>query len=81
MACVGEWTLGRWGAAVNFIAVSYTAFICFVLVMPPNELAAKTLGGVLCALCLVYAIEVRRKYQGPEWISSAAGDLKHKTAA
>jgi amino acid transporter len=78
---LAEWTLGRWGAVVNFIAVSYTAFICFVLVMPPNELAAKTLAGVLAALCLVYAIEVRRKYQGPEWISKAGRDTPREAGA
>ena len=64
---LAQWTLGRWGAAVNFISLLYTAFICFVLIMPPNQLAAKTLGGVLGALGLIYAVEVRRKYRGPEW--------------
>jgi len=64
---LAEWTLGRWGTAVNFIALFYTAFICVVLIMPPNQLAAKTLAGVLVALALIYVIEVRRKYQGPEW--------------
>jgi amino acid transporter len=61
------WTLGRWGVPVNLISLLYTAFICFVLIMPPNQLAAKTLGGVLAALGLIYAMEVRRKYQGPKW--------------
>jgi amino acid transporter len=65
---LAPWTLGRWGAAVNFIALLYTAFICFVLIMPPNQLAAKTLAGVLGLLGLIYVIEVRRKYQGPEWV-------------
>jgi amino acid transporter len=65
---LAPWTLGRWGAAVNFIALLYTAFICFVLIMPPNQLAAKTLAAVLAALGLVYVIQVRRKYQGPEWV-------------
>jgi len=64
---LAEWTLGRWGTAVNFIALVYTAFICVVLIMPPNQLAAKTLAGVLVGLALIYGIEVRRKYQGPEW--------------
>ena len=59
--------MGRWGSAVNLIALLYTAFICFVLIMPPNQLAAKTLAGVLVALGLIYLIEVRRKYQGPKW--------------
>jgi amino acid transporter len=73
-----EWTLGRWGVAVGVVAVLYTAFICIVLVMPPNELAAKTLGGVLCALGLVYLFEVRHKYRGPEWVSAAAHESVEK---
>jgi hypothetical protein len=46
----------------------YTLFICFVLMMPPNELAAKTLAGVLAALALIYVFEVRRKYVTPAWV-------------
>jgi amino acid transporter len=65
---LAPWALGRWGAAVNFIALLYTVFICFVLIMPPNQLAAKTLAAVLAALGLVYVIQVRRQYQGPEWV-------------
>jgi amino acid transporter len=62
-----EWTLGRLGAAVNVAAIAYTAVICVVLVMPPNELAGKTLAGVLLVLAIIYVFQVRRKYQGPEW--------------
>jgi amino acid transporter len=66
---LAKWTLGRWGAALNGIALVYTFFICFVLMMPPNELAAKTLAGVLAALAVIYVFEVRRKYMIPGWVS------------
>ncbi|HLY40195.1 MAG TPA: amino acid permease [Terracidiphilus sp.] len=66
---LAEWTLGKWGATVNGIALVYTLFICFVLMMPPNQLAAKTLAGVLAALTLIYVFEVRRKYVVPGWVS------------
>jgi amino acid transporter len=66
------WSLGRWGMAANVIAIAYTIFISIVLVMPPNELAGKTLGGVILVLLLVYVIEVRRKLKGPEWTRTAA---------
>jgi amino acid transporter len=66
------WTLGRWGVPVNCIALFYTSFICFVLIMPPNELAAKTLGGVLAALAAIYLFEVRHKYKSPEWAREQA---------
>jgi amino acid transporter len=66
---LAQWTLGRWGVALNSIALVYTFFICFVLMMPPNELAAKTLAGVSAALALIYFFEVRRKYVTPAWVS------------
>ena len=66
---LAKWTLGRWGAALNGTALVYTLFICFVLMMPPNELAAKTLAGVLAALAVIYTFEVRRKFVEPAWVS------------
>ena len=66
---LAQWTLGRWGAALNAVALVYTLFICFVLMMPPNELAPKTLAGVLAALAVIYFFEVRRKYVTPGWVS------------
>jgi amino acid transporter len=64
---LARWTLGRWGPAVNLVAALYTLFICCVLIMPPNQLAAKTLAGVLGALGVIYVVEVRRKYRGQMW--------------
>jgi amino acid transporter len=61
------WSLGRWGLALNLIAISYTVLISIVLMMPPNELSGKTLGGVVVALVLIYLITVRQNFQGPEW--------------
>lgn len=61
------WSLGRWGAPVNIIAIVYTVFISIVLIMPPNELAGKTLAAVLLILAAVYWFEVRKKFRGPEW--------------
>jgi amino acid transporter len=74
----GPWTLGRWSKPVAWIAIAYAVFISFVLVMPPNDLAGKTLGGVLAALGLLYWFEVRHKFRGPEWAReqrAANGDL------
>jgi len=70
---LARWTLGRWGVALNGVALIYTSFICFVLMMPPNQLAAKTLAGVLAALALIYFVEVRRKYVTPGWVA----ELRH----
>lgn len=61
------WSLGRFGAPLNVVAILFAAFICVVLIMPPNELAGKTLAGLLAALGVLYAAVVRRKFAGPEW--------------
>jgi len=66
------WNLGRWGGAVNLVAIVYTVFISIVLVMPPNHLAGETLLGVIVVLVLIYTLEARRKFRGPQWARPAA---------
>lgn len=61
------WTLGKWGPLVNVLAIGYGFTACVILVMPPNELAGKTLAGVLVGLVLVYLGAVRKAFTGPEW--------------
>ena len=65
------WNIGRWGPLVNVIAIAYSIFICFVLIMPPNQLAGKTLAGVIGVLVLIYWFSVRRRFAGPEWARTA----------
>jgi amino acid transporter len=62
------WSLGRWGPAVNRIAIVYSVIVSVILVMPPNQLAGETLAGVLCVLALIYWAIVRRRFKGPEWV-------------
>jgi hypothetical protein len=64
------WTLGRWGAVGNTIAIAYTVFICTVLVMPPNQLAGMTFGGMMLGLCVLWFAGVRKRYRGPAWSES-----------
>lgn len=71
------WSLGRWGVTLNVIAVAYTVFIAVVLMMPPNALAGKTLAGLMVALAVLYRVDVRRHFDGPEWARQAvAGGTK-----
>lgn len=66
-----SWNIGGWGRLINIVAISYTLLISCVLMMPPNQLAGKTLTGVACALILIYWLSVRRSFKGPEWAASA----------
>lgn len=61
------WTLGRFGATTNAIAILYTVVVVIILVMPPNQLAGQTFLGLLAILVLLYRFEARGKYTGPEW--------------
>ena len=49
------------------MARAFSALICVVLIMPPNELAGKTLAGLLAGLGVLYAAVVRKRFQGPDW--------------
>jgi amino acid transporter len=61
------WSLGRYGRAINVIAILYTGAICVILVMPPNALAGQTFVGLCLALTLLYLVSARRYYRGVSW--------------
>jgi amino acid transporter len=63
----GPWSLGRWSAPVRVTAIAWTAFICLIMVMPPNELAGKSVGAVAVILAAYYFLRARRTFQGPSW--------------
>jgi len=63
----GPWTLGRWSTAVRVVAMAWTAFICVIMVMPPNETAGRSIAVVSAALAVFYWSSARRSYQGPSW--------------
>lgn len=66
-----RWSIGSWGRLINIVSISYTVLISCVLMMPPNQLAGKTLVGVACALIIIYWLSVRRSFSGPHWAQSA----------
>lgn len=67
----GPWHLGRWSTPVQLVAMAWTAFICVVMVMPPNELAGRSIAGVALAMGAYYALAARRSYQGPQWTAAS----------
>jgi amino acid transporter len=69
----GPWNLGPFSPAVNLIAVLWTAFICVILMMPPNLLVGKTLAGLLGILLVWYALSERRKIAARAAAKSSRG--------
>jgi amino acid transporter len=60
------WTLGRYGRAMNIVAVAFAGLICLVLIMPPNENAGYSLMSIAVVAVLGYS-RIRRTYRGPAW--------------
>jgi amino acid transporter len=59
------WTLGRFGPALNVVALVWVAFISVIFALPPNELVLWTmllLGGLLA---LYWTLSARRRFVGP----------------
>jgi hypothetical protein len=63
-----EWNLGRWSRTVHVVASVYALAACLILVLPPNELAGKTLAALLAGLLLLWATRARDRYRAPTWV-------------
>jgi amino acid transporter len=61
----GPWHLGSYSNLVNLVAVAWTVFICVILVMPPNQLAGKTMLGLVLLLSIWYWVSERHRFRGP----------------
>jgi amino acid transporter len=61
----GPWTLGRWGTAINVIAVVWVGFMMVLLSLPPNETAGYTFVGTVVLLLVAWFGGVRRVFKGP----------------
>ncbi len=64
----GPWTLGRWSNPIRVLAIAWTAFICVVMMMPPNQLAGESMAAVTVALVIYYWMYARKTYSGPKWL-------------
>ena len=63
----GPWHLGRFGSAINVVAMSWVAFITVILAMPDDMRAGKTIAGLTIALGAWYLVAERHRFQGPAW--------------
>lgn len=62
---VGPWTLGRWGAVINVVAVAYVVFMVVLMSLPPNGLAGITLSVTCVVLLVAWFGGVRGVFRGP----------------
>ena len=66
----GPWHLGRFGPAINLVAMLWVLFISIVLSIPDGMRAGKTIATVTLLLTAWYLLSERRRFQGPAWASS-----------
>jgi len=59
------WTLGRWGATVNLVALVWVGVITILFVLPPNELVLWTMLLVGAGLFLYWQLRGRHCFTGP----------------
>ena len=62
---IAAWSLGRWSAAVNVIAVVWIAIITVVFMLPPNQLVLWTMLGLAVLLTALWWASARGKFGGP----------------
>jgi amino acid transporter len=63
----GSWHLGRFGSAINIVAMIWVAFITMVLMVPDEMRAGKTIAGLAAALSVWYFLAERHRFRGPAW--------------
>lgn len=59
------WSLGRFGPAINIVAILWCAFITVVFMLPPNELVLWTMLLVAGGMALYWIVSARRSFAGP----------------
>ena len=63
----GPWHLGRFGAAVNTIAILWVIFLAVVLSVPDHMRAGKSILALTAVLGVWYGLGERRRFPGPAW--------------
>ncbi|MEW5975310.1 MAG: amino acid permease [Acidobacteriota bacterium] len=70
------WNLGRYSRVVACLGLGWGCFILVVLVLPPNQLAGKTLAALAIVLAGLYFGWVRQRYDGPAWAREYLAGIK-----
>jgi amino acid transporter len=66
----GPWHLGRFGWAINLVAVLWVLFIAVILSIPDDMRAGKTMLGLTLLLGIWYRARERHRFRGPAWASA-----------
>ena len=65
----GPWHLGKFGPALNLVAILWVVFITVILSLPDGARAGKAIGGLTLVLALWFVASERRRFRGPTAIS------------
>ena len=63
----GPWHLGKFGSAINLIAILWVLFITMILSIPDDMRAGKTIAGLTVLLGVWYVVSERHRFRGPAW--------------
>jgi len=64
-AKTAPWFLGKWGPALNLIAIVWVLIITVIFSLPPNELVLWTMLGLSVFLGLYWQLSAKRRFAGP----------------
>ena len=76
----GPWHLGRFGPAINLVAMVWVVFISIVLSIPDGMRTGKTIAGLTALLGVWYLVSERHRFHGPAWASSAEVTIRAAAA-
>jgi amino acid transporter len=62
----GPWNLGSWSRPINILSLIWIAFICIVMVIPPNETAGYALIGMFLLLLIMDIAYYKDRFPGPQ---------------
>jgi amino acid transporter len=69
----GPWHLGRFGPAINLVAIAWVIFITVILSLPDDMRAGKSMAVVTLVLGIWYVARERHRFRGPAWAFAAPG--------
>jgi len=65
----GPWHLGKFGPALNLVAILWVVFITVILSLPDGARAGKAIGGLTLVLAVWFVVSERQRFRGPTVIS------------